>query len=108
MLLEKLKQEYVVDYIYSILNNKDILYLKQSLEQASELYNNCIFVYKIEYETGESFSIYDEYGEELFEIDSPYVNQYSYEDYLLNQELYKQLENNIKILKDAEVLIVLE
>ena len=107
MLKQILQQEHLIDYIWSIINNKETLFVNSSLENTAELFRNCIFILKDDYEEQCNATIYDEDGNELLVIDSIFVNQYSNEDYLNNVELYNQLNKIIKEINKCDKLIIL-
>lgn len=108
MLLKKLQNEHLIEYIYDILNLKDLIYLNQSLEKASELYSSCIYISKEDYNNQDDCIIYDSFGDELLVLSDGFVNQYSCEDYLVHKELFEELNKKIDNLINSELLIVLE
>lgn len=104
MMLEKLlESDLLTEYIFHKLENMDSIQFDCSLEEVSDLYGNCIFVNKDEFE-GYDCDIYDRYGEKIMHIDKDLVNDYRCEDYLYSPLLYRQLCDQLRKIDDAEVL----
>lgn len=108
MLLQKIKQEQICEYIYDILNSKDKIHIDGTLEESAALYKNCFYVNKEDFEAENDLVIYDEYGDIFMEISPPFIDEYSSEDYLINGNLYKELESKIKKIEDIEFLVLFD
>lgn len=104
---EKLEKEYLIEYIFDLLNEKDPVYFSQHINDLSGLYNNCIFIDKEEFDNQCDMKIYDEEGDILLNIEPPFIDDYSLQDYLNDDKLLLQLQDKLDILKESEMLILL-
>lgn len=104
MMIDKLLEtDLLTEQLFYILENMDSIQFNCSLDEVSDLYGNCIFINKDEFE-GYDCDIYDRYGDLIMHLDKDLINDYSSEDYLNSPLLYRQLCNQIQKIEDAEVL----
>ena len=109
LIKEKLEKEYLIEYIFDLLNDKDPVYFSQHINDLSGLYNNCIYINKEEFDNQcGDMTIYDEDGEVLFNIEPPFIDDYSLQDYLHDDKLLLQLQDKLNTLKESQMLILLK